>query len=113
MQAGEILAIDGAVIHHSPANLSGVERIAAIGAVRPSGVHMHFVRSDGGAAKGVCGRRPCGARRCIDPGDLLEPDIVDRPVVARRPYGPATLADLATSRDLAAGVAATTAAPAV
>lgn len=100
VQTGEILVVDGAVIHHSPPNGSGVERVAAIGAVRPAGADMHFVRSEAGDPHGTADVFRVGPEMYRS-GDLLTPGLGDVPLVARVPYRPATLADLHASRALA------------
>jgi ectoine hydroxylase-related dioxygenase (phytanoyl-CoA dioxygenase family) len=110
IEAGQIVVLDGATIHHSPPNRAGRERIAAICAVRSTGAEMHVVRSDGG--------RPSGTADVVAAGvetyrsrDLIDLDLTGCPVVAQVPYRPCTAQDLARSRGLLASSTGSSKAP--
>lgn len=100
VEAGQVLVLDGALVHHSPPNRSGEERVAVIGAVRPTGADMCLMRSEGGADVGVAElyRVEVDAFRS---GDLIHPDLRPEDLVDRVPYRPADLRDL--QRSLTAG----------
>lgn len=97
LEAGQLLLVDGAVIHHSPPNGSGVERVAAICALGPVGAPMRYVRSEHGAHKGTADIYEVGVA-FYRTGDLVNPDLGGAPLVERAPYRPASLAELVASR---------------
>lgn len=99
LDAGQMLVIDGSVVHHSPPNESGHERIAAICALRPTGSTMWYVRSDAGAATGVAEVRDVGVE-LYRSGDLIHPDLDSAPLVERRRYRPATVEDFRANRPI-------------
>lgn len=97
LEAGQLLVIDGALIHHSPPNGSGTERVAAICAVGPLGAAMRYVRSEGGAAEGTAEVHEVGVD-FYRAGGLVEPDLSGARLIERSSYRPASMADLAASR---------------
>ncbi len=96
LEAGRVLVLDGALVHHSPANRTGDERVAVIGAVRPTGADMCLMRSQDGADEGVAElyRVEVDAFRS---GDLVRPELRPEDLVDRVPYRPADLRDLERS----------------
>jgi len=97
LEPGEMLVIDGALIHHSPPNESGAERVATICAVRPAGAEMLYVRSEDGAAEGVAEVYGIGVA-AYRSGEIVEPRLDGVPVIRRAPYRPVTMADVARAR---------------
>jgi len=97
LETGQMLVIDGAVIHHSPPNESGAERISAICALGPVGAEMRYVRSDHGVHEGTADIYEVGVA-FYRTGDLVNLDLGGAPLVERAPYRPASLADLVASR---------------
>lgn len=94
--AGQMLVIDGAVIHHSPPNSSDRERVATIVAVRPSKSTMCLMRSEQGAAVGTAHLYDVGTEM-FRSGNLIEPDLGHCEVARTVPYRPATMNDLNAS----------------
>lgn len=97
LDSGQLLVIDGALIHHSPPNESGVERIAAICALGPAGAPMRYLRSEHGALVGTADIYDAGVE-LYRSGNLVEPDLRDAPLIERAGYRPASLADLHAAR---------------
>lgn len=96
MEAGQVLVIDAAVVHHSPPNESGAERVAAICALRSAGAPMVYARSESGAGAGVARIHDVGVEMYRS-GNLVEPDLSMAPVIAELPYRPADMDDLRRS----------------
>jgi hypothetical protein len=103
IDAGSILVIDGALIHHSPPNRSSRERIAAIAAVRSVGAAMRYVRSDHGRPTGVADVFEVPVERYRSQ-DLVDPDLGDATLLEQAPYQPVTMSELRCSRTNAARV---------
>ena len=97
LEAGQLLVIDGAVIHHSPPNESGEERVATICAVRPAGATMSLMRSEDAADVGTADLYEVDIE-AFRSGDLIHPDLDPARLIGRVPYRPATLEDLTRSR---------------
>jgi ectoine hydroxylase-related dioxygenase (phytanoyl-CoA dioxygenase family) len=100
LRAGQVLVLDGALVHHSPPNRTTSERVACIGAVRPTGAAMYLMRSDHGEDTGVADlyRVEVDAFRS---GNLMDPALDPEDLERRVPYRPATADDL--ERSLAGG----------
>lgn len=97
IEAGQMLVIDGAVVHHSPPNRSGADRVATICALRPAGADMRYVRSDRGAGVGTAEIYDVGSE-LYRSGDLVAPDLSRASSIERSAYRPVTLADLRASQ---------------
>lgn len=100
--AGSIVVIDGALVHHSPPNRSGRERVAAIVAVRTVGSAMRYVQSERGQPSGTADvfEVPVEMYRARD---LVHPDLSEATLLGREPYRPVTLAELRASQAAGAG----------
>lgn len=96
LERGQMLVIDGAVIHHSPPNLSAEDRVACIVALRPVGATMSLMRSDGGADSGTATLHTVDVEM-FRSGNLMEPALDEAAPVRHAPYAPATPDDLARS----------------
>lgn len=96
VEAGQMLAIDGAVVHHSPPNRSDRERVATIVAVRPAGSSMSLMRSEHGADVGTADLYDVGVEM-FRSGNLVHPDLDPQRLTRRVPYRPANMADLSAS----------------
>ncbi len=96
VEAGQMLVIDGAVIHHSPPNTSGRERVATICAVRPVGARMSLMRSERGADVGTADIYEVD-EEMFRSGDLVDPVLDPARLTSRVPYRPATIDDLKAS----------------
>lgn len=97
LEAGQMLVIDGAVIHDSPPNRSDRERVAAIAALRTGSARMRIVRSEAGAVRGTAEVYEV-ADEAYRSGDLIDPDLAGASLVERAPYRPADLPALRASR---------------
>ena len=96
LHAGQVLVIDGAVIHHSPANTSNAERVAAICALRPPKSQMRYAKSQNSAAEGMAQIFNVGAE-LYRSGNLLTPTLDPAGLVGSAPYRPASMSDLERS----------------
>lgn len=96
LDAGQILAVDSALVHHSPPNQSGQERVAAICAIQPASAELRYVRSDHGAPSGTAAIYETGVE-LYRSGNLVEPDLDAARLIDRAPYRPAAMADLRRS----------------
>ena len=96
LRAGQVLVIDGSVIHHSPSNTSHFERVAAICALRPPASDMLYARSQNGAADGIAQIYNVGAE-LYRSGNLVTPTLDPACLVENSPYREATMADLESS----------------
>jgi hypothetical protein len=96
LRAGQVLVIDGSVIHHSPANTSNAERVAAICALRPPNSQMRYAKSQNGATEGMAQIFNVGAE-LYRSGNLLTPTLDPVALVGSSPYRPASMADLERS----------------
>jgi hypothetical protein len=94
--AGQIVAIDGEVVHHSPPNRSGTDRVAAICAVRPLGQRMRVVQSDAGKVRGTAQIFEVPDEHYRS-GDLAARTIPGARFLGSAPYEPASMVDLSTS----------------
>ncbi|QXC60297.1 phytanoyl-CoA dioxygenase family protein [Aquihabitans sp. G128] len=102
LEAGSMMVIDGAVIHHSLPNRTDRGRVAAIAGVIPQGHELYYVRSDAGAEAGTAEVHAFGIEGYRS-GDLRAPGLDERTLVERLPYRLATLEDLARSQAAASG----------
>jgi hypothetical protein len=96
LHAGQVLVIDGSVIHHSPANTSNAERVAAICALRPPNTQMRYAKSQNGAAEGMAQIFNVG-EEMYRSGNLVTPSLDPACLVEKAPYRLATMADLQAS----------------
>jgi hypothetical protein len=94
--AGQVLVIDGSVIHHSPSNNSDSERVAAICALIPPGCEMRYARSQNGATEGTAQIYNVG-EEMYRSGNLVTPSLDPACLVEKAPYRLATMADLQAS----------------
>lgn len=94
--AGQVLVIDGSVIHHSPSNTSDSERVAAICALIPPNCEMRYARSQNGATEGVAQIYNVGAEMYRS-GNLVTPSLDPAWLVESSPYRPANMADVQAS----------------
>lgn len=94
--AGQVLVIDGSVIHHSPSNTSDSERVAAICALIPPACEMRYARSENGATEGTAQIYNVG-EEMYRSGNLVTPSLDPACLVERSPYRLATMADLQAS----------------
>lgn len=96
LSAGQVLVIDGAVIHHSPANTSNAERVAAICALIPPDCEMRYARSQNGAVAGTAQIYNVGPEMYRS-GNLMSPELDPDCLVETPLYRPASMADLESS----------------
>ncbi len=96
LEAGQVLVIDGSVIHHSPANTSDTERVAAICALLPPSREMRYALSQNGAAEGIAKIYQVGVEMYRS-GNLLSPELDSAPLIQSHKYQPAGMADLQAS----------------
>lgn len=96
LEAGQMLVIDGAVIHHSPPNLSDEDRVACIVAIRPADAPMKLMRSDHGAVSGIASLHHVDVEM-FRSGNLMDPELDPDSPPQLAPYGPATMDDLIRS----------------
>jgi hypothetical protein len=96
LSAGQVLVIDGAVIHHSPANTSNTERVAAICALIPPSCEMRYARSQNGTTEGTAQIYNVG-EEMYRSGNLVTPSLDPACLVEKSPYRLATMADLEAS----------------
>lgn len=96
LEAGQILVIDGSVIHHSPANTSPNERVAAICALLPPSKEMRYALSEDGAAEGTARIYEVGVEMYRS-GNLLDPELESAQFIQSFEYQPASMADLTAS----------------
>jgi hypothetical protein len=97
LEAGQMLVVDAAVVHHSPANESGEERVAVICSMRHAGAQIEFVQSEDGAPTGTASRYRAD-EQLFRTGDVTRAVLDEASLITRTPYRPATVADLAASR---------------
>ncbi|MEI7886388.1 MAG: phytanoyl-CoA dioxygenase family protein [Actinomycetes bacterium] len=96
LNAGQVLVIDGSVIHHSPSNTSDFERVAAICALRPPQSKMLYAQSQNGATEGIAQIYNVGAE-LYRSGNLVTPTLDPARLVQSSPYRAANMADLQAS----------------
>lgn len=96
LEAGQLLLLDGAVLHHSPPNASTTERVAVIAALRPADAPLHFVLSEQGDADGTAAVYEVPQEHYRS-GEVVAPRFDPGALVGRRAYRQVTPADLARS----------------
>jgi hypothetical protein len=94
--AGQVLVIDGSVIHHSPSNTSDSERVAAICALIPPNCEMRYAKSQNGATEGVAQIYNVGAEMYRS-GNLVTPSLDPACLIESSPYRLANMADVQAS----------------
>ncbi len=102
LEAGGMMVIDGAVVHHSLPNRTDRERVAAITGIIPRGHELYYVRSDAGAESGTAEVHAFGIEGYRS-GDLRAPGLDDTTLIERSPYRMATVEDFTRSAAAASG----------
>ena len=100
LEAGQMLLIDGAVIHHSPPNRSTQDRIALICTLRPAAAQLLFVLSQRGLPNGIADVHEV-TEEMYRSGDVRAPVFDACETVSHRAYRQVGPADL--ERSLEAG----------